>query len=155
MAATLSGCSDPVGPVPGPVPDVPVELLEGAPVFVEHGGLSFTLRTDLWRDFMPPAEPCGSPLMAVLMLCEADSVDIPSDIDLAYMWALNDGEVWSVALEEEPDPSWYPPHVLGRTARGGPKWGPHIFIDVVVAVVTPGNGTFLLAARDQWIVRTE
>ena len=148
------GCSDLVGPAPVPVPDVPVELLVGAPELVEFDGHTFALGTNLWRDFMPMSPPGGTGLLAMVTLSEVDSLDIPSDIDLGYVWVLKDDEIWAAAFVEPQPPGW-PPHVRVRVARDGPKWGPFIHVDVVAGILAGDDSMFLLAARDQWIARTD
>jgi len=153
----LAGCvQDPVGVSPGPpVPVVSAERLADAPAEITPAGLTFVIEeTYLWRDFQPSWPPGDGGLMAVIRVAEADSMPIPPGTHLAYLWVRNGDEVWGTSFAEPPQPGW-PPHVLVRVARGGPAWGPHIFVDVVVGIRAADGGVHLLAARDQWIHRTD
>jgi len=153
----VAGCAqDPTSASRDPeVPAVPRESLATAPEEAVAGDLTFVIEeTYLWRDFQPVSPPSDGGLMAVIRIAEADSMAIPPDTHLAYLWVLNGDEVWATDFAEPAQPGW-PPHMQVRVARGGPAWGPHIYVDVVVGIRVADGGLHLLAARDQWIHRTD
>jgi len=152
-----AGCvQDPTGVTLDPeVPSISSERLARAPEETVAAGLSFVIEEAyLWRDFQPVSPPGDGGLMAVIKIAERDSTAIPPDTNLAYLWVLNGSEVWATCFAEPAQPGW-PPHVQVRVARGGPAWGPHIYVDVVAGIRTAGGGVHLVAARDQWINRTD
>ena len=146
--------SEVAGPADPSVPDVPIELLLGAPEQVQVDGNTLVLETELWRDFQPFAPPVGWGLIAMALMSYADSLSLPAEVDLGYVWVLNDSEVWAAAFTG-PDPPGWPDYMRVRTARDGPKWGPFIHVDVVVGVLIGDEEMLLLAAREQWIRRTD
>lgn len=153
LLASCGGCSDFVGPSAAPVPDVPYELLAGAPERVELVGQAYVLEAYLNRDFMPVCPPDGQPLSAMVTMSEVHSLDVPDEIELGYVWVLHEGEVWAAALVGR-EPEGWESHTRVGLAGEGPKWGPFIHVDVVVGVLVGDDGMFLLAARDQWIHKT-
>ncbi len=143
---TDSGC--PPADISHDPPDVeaPAETLS----IGEH---AYTLDCTLWRDFMPICPPNGRQLIAVILLIEVDSLDIPAGIDLSYLWVLNEDLVWATAFSDETRPKT-PPFMIEKVARCGPKWGPNITVDVVTRVLD-GEGTeYLLIRRDVLIDST-
>jgi hypothetical protein len=143
------GCEDPVSSPQ----EFPVEKLLSAPDTIETGGKKIILTSYLWRDFMPVSPPDGKPLIAVVMIESVDSSDIFRLIKPEAIYIVNGNEVWSSFFVEEipPDNS---PFSIKRIARDGPKWGPGIFVDVVVSI-NIGTERKLLQAPDQYIHRTE
>ena len=39
--------------------------------------------------------------------------------------------------------------------RNGPKWGPHVYVDVIVELVTGPTTAFLLLAKNQLVSRSD
>jgi hypothetical protein len=143
------GCEDPVSSPQ----EIPVEKLLSAPDTIDIEGEKIILNTYLWRDFMPVSPPDGKPLIALLMIESVDSSDISGFINPEAVYVVNGNEVWSSFFEDEipPDNS---PFRLTRIARDGPKWGPGIFVDVIV-LLNVGRDKKLLRASDQYINRTD
>ena len=143
------GCEDPVSSPQ----EFPVEKLLSAPDTIETGGKKIILTSYLWRDFMPVSPPDGKPLIALIMIESVDSSDISGFIKPEAVYVVNENEVWSSFFEDEipPDNS---PFRLTRIARDGPKWGPGIFVDVIV-LLNVGRDEKLLRASDQYINRTD
>lgn len=135
---------------------VPVEQLLAAPEEVGVAGQHYVLETSLYRDFMPPAPADGWPMRAFVWLTEADSLEIPSTIDMNTLWVIRDGqEVWQTGFRDDYQPSLPPPpHQLKKSAEGGPKWTPRIFVDVVVRIVDGEGNVYLLRAAEQLVERS-
>lgn len=141
----------------GPLtPSVPRQRLLEAPLQIEIDGRQYTLETYLWRDFMPPVNPVGSDLMAVVDITAVDKLPFPADIDSTKIYVVNGEEVWETGFAEElrpPDQAHL--YQLREVARGGPKWDPGIQVEVVVRVIAGSGEAYLLRASKQTIHRTD
>lgn len=145
----LPACDDDVSAPVSPVPyDVTLAQLASAPETLDLPEQDYHLETELWRDFMPISPPDGKPLIAVVRL--VSDAPIPDNVKLVYLWVVSDGRVWATKFAEEPVVSG---NTIQGVARGGPKWGPDISVDVVVAVKV-GNEFRLVRAAKQLITAT-
>lgn len=143
----LAGCNEPptIGLEPGEAAN--------APTRIQLDGRELTLEAYLWRDFMPVAPPNGQPLVAVLRVRTANGTQFPAGVTADLVSVLYDGQVWAApAVQEHPGTQ---PNVLEVVARDGPKWGPHVYVDVVVRLRDAGGQTHLLRAPNQLIGRTD
>lgn len=128
--------------------------LQAAPEAIVVAGSAFSLKAELWRDFMPVAPPNGQPLAVVGQLCTLDKA-VPANLTIDRVSVVFGTEIWTAAID----------HVVEVTsttcgaqfvAAGGPKWGPGVTVDVIVRVREGGPGrTFLLRAANQPIGRTD
>ncbi len=119
-------------------------------------GRTYTLETDLYRDFMPPSPPDGQPLTAIIRVTAEDRNPFPATLDADRVWVINGKEVWEeslLAVSSAGDPERR--HQLEKIARGGPKWGPGIYVAVVVRVIENSGRDHLLRASRQFIARTD
>ncbi|GEM_PF-902250 len=128
----------------GEVTNDPVfaQVLKSAPEHLTADNLNFELRTSLWRDFMPVAEENGSPLMAVNELIEMDSLAISEVVKLKKQYVIHEHKIWTTTysyMKQVDD------HVLNGGAKGGPKWGPGIAVDVVCEFEIAGQRYRILA----------
>ncbi len=130
-------------------PSVPLKHLEGAPEKVNIGGRAFTLETFLSRDFFPFCPPDGWPLIAEAYVVASGEEEFPTWLDADRLWVVNGEDVWEVVPIEEKQPC--PANQLMRVARGGPKWKPLIYVDVVIRLVDAKGNSYLLRAADQKI----
>ncbi len=130
-------------------PSVPLKQLEGAPETVVIEGRDFTLETFLNRDFFPICPPDGRPLIAVAYVVASGEEKFPTWLDADRLWVVNDEEVWEAVPVDEKSPC--PANQFKRFARGGPKWKPYIYVDVIIRLVDPKGNTYLLRAADQQI----
>lgn len=146
----ISGCGlfEPTGP------QSDIEELLSAPEKIDINGREYVLETFLWRDFMPICPPDGRSLIAIILVTATDGLPFPSSIDTDLIFVVNEQLVWEAQLSGEPSPP-YGEHQLKKVARDGPKWGPKIYVDVVVRIIDDENNTYLLRASDQWIGRTD
>jgi hypothetical protein len=112
------------------------------------------LSTTLWRDFMPISPPDGKPLIAVAYITATDTARFPSTVSADAIWIINGQQVWASWLALEPFPP-VQPNRIERVARNGPKWGPNIYVDVVVRLLDGQGNTALVRAPHQWISRTD
>jgi len=131
----------------------PEELLD-APSRLTFGGHTYELQTFLWRNFQPICPPDGDPLIALVWLVEADSLSIPEDVTIDFLWVVNGDVTWATEFSSEARPP-QPAYILEKVARGGPKWGPGIAVDVVVRVRTGSGDTYRILAAQQAIHRTD
>ena len=139
----------------GPPTLVPVTSeLRGAPQVIAVGGVTVQLGTYLWRDFQPITPPDGKPLIAVLRVTSVDAAAIPATLQADSAWVLNADLAWAAAVREE-QPRGASPSAFEVVARGGPKWGPGVTVDVVVRLHDDTGRQVLVQARGQLIARTE
>jgi hypothetical protein len=123
---------------------------------LELNGQTYEIQTDLARNFwlgIPPIGPDGEPLIAGIRLVEVDSLAIPRDVTMDYLWVVNGDETWATEFTDEERPP-QPPYRIERVARNGPKWGPGITVDVVARVRAGDGAAYRVLARDQMITRT-
>jgi len=130
-----------------------IDELLSAPEKVEIDGQHYTIETYLWRDFMPVSPPDGKPLIALIRVTEIDSQTIPETLDATKLWVINGDDLWETGFSDEQRP-YTEPFQLEKVARDGPKWGPGIYVTVVVKIEY-GNSTYLIKASDQLIERTD
>ena len=146
---------------------VSVNDLRNAPTAVVLDGRSLSLSAYLWRDFMPgsPPAPDGKPMIAVLKVATSDKKPFPSGVRLDRAWVLFGKQVWEASEFREPvkDPlydkdSWIncsDSPVCEAVARDGPKWGPGVFVDVVVRLTDKDGRHYLLQAPKQLVRRSD
>jgi hypothetical protein len=149
-AAALLGCSDQGAEQP---PCYSVSSLKAAPDKIVVDGTSLILQTFLWRDFMPISPPDGKPLTAVVYVTVADAGPLPSSISVDALWVVNGNQTWAAWLLD--DPGERRADRITKIASNGPKWGPGVYVDVVVRVFDAAHNAFLLRAPNQWIGRTD
>jgi len=133
----------------------PLETLRAAPETVSVGESVLRLETFIWRDFMPGpgATPDGSPMMASLRVISVDSQPIPSTLVADLGWIIWNDQVWEAPVVEDP-PRQPGATELDLMMRGGPKWGPDIYVDAVVRVIGADGASRLLRARQQRVTAT-
>lgn len=140
---------------PGP-PDIPVPQLLAALDTIVVAGRQLYLSTYMWRDFQPISPPNGKPLIALIYVTATDSIRLPSNISVDAVWIVYNNEVWKSWLSDaNPSSPQQIPNRIEKVARDGPKWGPHVFVDVIVRVYNGSGTSFLLRASNQWISRTD
>ena len=154
LGLQLVSCSngeEVVGPGPGATP----ETLGAAPETVSVAGVALRLRTYIWRDFMPGpgAERDGSPMMAAFQVMTVDGTPVPPTLRANVGWIVWGDRVWEGPVAEE-RPREAGGSKLEVMMRGGPKWGPGIYVDAVVRIVDGEGIAHLLAARHQEVEAT-
>jgi hypothetical protein len=129
-------------------------------------GRSLSLSAYPWRDFMPGTVngPDGSPMMVGLKVATTDKKPFPSGVRLDRVWVLFDEQVWEVsefrARRKSPrydEDSWINCAALPAcevTIRDGPKWGPGVFVDVVVRLRDKEGRHLLLQVSKQYVNAT-
>ncbi len=142
--------------------------LRKAPTEVLLDGKALSLSASLWRDFMPISPPDGKPMIAVLKVATSDKKPFPSGVRMDGAWILFGDQIWQVSeLRGQGEGSPGNKDSSGRwincpdtpvcefTARGGPKWGPGVFVDVVVRLTDKDGRHYLLQAPKQSVKRTD
>ncbi len=142
---------------PFSVDPLTLEMLLSAPEQIQIDARLYRLETYLWRDFMPPSHPDGEPLIALIWVTAIDQLPFPAKVDADKLWIINGQEVWETEFSDEEIPqNSNRMHQLVKIARDGPKWGPDIYVDVVVKVKNYNNfNSYLLRASNQYIGATE
>jgi hypothetical protein len=145
---------------------VPIKDLRKTPTEVVLDGRALTLSAYLWRDFMPSTFPApnGSPMMAVFKIATSDKKPPLSKVRIDRAWVLFGEQVWEIPdlrrnverITDNKDSSekWIScpdSSVCEFTARNGPKWGPGVFVDVVVRLIDEEGRHHLLQARKQYV----
>lgn len=101
--------------------------LKNAPEYLRLDGINLDLSAYLWRDFMPPSGPNGSPLMAVVEL-EGENGLLPGEIESERLYIIYENNIWATGFDEvsiEDDE-------IEVISRNGPKWGPDVEVEVVL-----------------------
>jgi hypothetical protein len=147
LVLTLAACARDAARITAPDPNDPSSI----PQLVVIDGARLTLEADLWRDFMPFAPPDGRPLAASFKVRNQSGAPLPGGLAITSARVYHRGEVWTSTptTYETNDPA-----LLLAASHGGPKWGPHVTVDVVV-VLTRGDKRLALRAADQLIGRTD
>jgi hypothetical protein len=128
------------------VPSAAAEL-RATPTSVVVHGVRLTLRTSLWRDFMPISPPDGKPLIVLARVEGADGSPVPAVIEATTISVVFSDSLWTAAAKEEQSRAAAAP-AYEVIARDGPKWGPGVHVDVVVRL-TDGMRAWLLRAANQ------
>ncbi len=119
---------------------------------IHEGNITYSLETYMWRDFMPISPPDGKPLIVVIKIHASGVLEFPSTISLERLWLIYGTEIISALPTNEYK-------LYGSTYemifREGPKWGPGIFINVVVKLKGINFRIYYLKAIDQPIHRTD
>jgi hypothetical protein len=154
LSAVLLSCADIGEVLPPAAPDIPIHELLAAEDTITVDGKSLTLSTYMWRDFMPISPPDGKPLIGIAYIDGIDTASLPSTIRADAIWIVYDGQVWrSLFNDETSNPA--KPNRLERVFRNGPKWGPGVYLDVIVRLLDGAGGAHLLRASHQYISRTD
>jgi len=149
LAGCFTGCKEGISPNVAPVPP----HVRSAAERVVVGGATVWLETFLWRDFQPVSPPNGEPLIAILRVRTVNGAAISPTAKADSVWIINGETAWVAQVMQE-----YPTAdttYLEVVARGGPKWGPGIRVDVVLRVRDGSTPPILLRASAQPIHRTD
>lgn len=131
----------------GPTAELPESAdLANAPFRADVGGLTATLRADVWRDLMPGDGSHG--LIARVDL--VGDAPLPADLALERVYVVRGDRVWSAPFTGEERPP-RPPNELEKVARDGPWWDDQLRVDVIVRMRTPAGDTAWLASRGEQI----
>jgi hypothetical protein len=129
--------------------------LSGVPESVSFGKAVLSLSAYIWRDFMPiavaqesdlAAAKGGRPMVARIQLMSQNDMPMPSRLRAEVVWIVQGDLVWETKpFEERSGDSGSYEFVI----RGGPKWQPGSYVDVVVRLVDERGATLKLALRHQ------
>ena len=103
---------------------------------------------------MPVSPPDGKPLIALVWIVATDSLAVPETMESDRIYIIFGSEIWESKLTAIEDPGSGEEFKLERIARDGPKWGPHVAVDVVVRIFF-NERLYYLRAEQQWIYRTD
>lgn len=141
----LTNCSDPISSPP----DIPIKELLSAPEVLIIENKSIKLETTVYLDLQPVVS--STPMIAAVFIETVDSSYIPSIIDTKSIYIVKDNKVWkSFFSSEAPPETNIKPYRIVKIARDGPKWGPDIYVDVVVSLKIKDK-SYLIRASDQYI----
>ena len=128
------------------------DQLRSAPTTIVVEAQTLTLRATLWRDFMPISPPDGKPLAAALRVQPSSGTNVPPSLRATAVYVVLGDDMWTAEpLEERSRTETAPAYEF--VARGGPKWGPDVNVDVIVRL-TDGSRSWLLRAPEQRISAT-
>ena len=133
----------------------PIDELLSAPEQIEIDSREYILETSLYRDFHPICPPDGQPLWGFIWVVAVDSLSFPVSLDADHVWIINNNDVWDTDLVDREIPYEYEYKMQKRTKGDGPKWGPDIYVDVVVQIIDEEGNAYLLRASDQEIFRLD
>lgn len=119
---------------------------------VNINGIGYTLETYMWRDFMPISPPNGKPLIVIIQIYAVGEEKFPTSIKIERLWLINGSIIISTISTDEYSING---NCLEMVFRDGPKWGPGIYIDVVVKLIEINFNRYYLKAVNQYIYRTD
>jgi len=151
LAVSILGCADDGVSVP---PSIPLNQLLAAPDTIQVEGRTLYLTTSLNRDFMPVTPPDGDPLVAAVYITATDTVMLSPSVSADAIWIVYEDQIWSAWLVEGISSHFPQQNRIMKIARNGPKWGPNVYVTVVVRVKDSSGNSFHLRASDQWIGST-
>lgn len=153
ISLLLVGCLDHGISFP---PDIPVQKLLSTPDTIVVENRSMALSTYMWRDFQPMSSENGQFLIAIVFVTAIDTIQIPSNISADAVWIVHNNQVWKSWLsnKDAPAPEFKPNRIV-KVARDGPKWGPDVYVDVIVRVTDGKGRSQLLRGSKQYIGRTD
>jgi len=137
-------------------PFSPVEDLDRIPETITVNGVSISMETFLWRDFMPTiGAPPGSHLRAVITLTAEGTASFPDYVGADRLYVIYGEEVWETAFAEEIRPRDNA-HLnqIQLVARGGPKWPVESLVHLIVRITIKGQGYRFIKALNQIIGAT-
>ena len=173
LLLALIPASFPFEPFPARVAqakEVSINDLRKSPTRIVLDGKSLSLSAYLWRDFMPsvPSMIDGKPMIAVFKVATSDKKSFPSGIRIERAWVLFGEQMWETSdfreqlggptNNKDSSEKWIncaDATVCEAVARGGPKWGPGVFVDVVVRLTDREGRHHLLQAPKQYVQRTD
>jgi len=117
---------------------------------VNVGGITYSLETYMWRDFMPISPPDGRPLIVIIRVHALGVDDFPLSTIIERLWLIDGSNIISTLHTEEYSVNG---NTLEMFFRNGPKWGPGIFVDVIVKLIDM-DFSFCVKAVDQPIHQT-
>lgn len=145
---------------------VSIKDLRNAPTMIVIDNRALHLSAYAWRDFAPSTfGGGGTGLMVAFKVTSADKQPLPSGIRMERAWVLFGEEVWEVsdlrggkagqsqnkdAWIKCPNSPW-----CEITVRDGPKWGPGVYVDVVVRLTDSEGKQYLIQAPNQYVLRTD
>ena len=127
------------------------EDLRSSPEILSIGNNNFILTTYLQRDFFPPTEENGRKMNCINKLTEMDGKNIPNTLKLKKQYVINGSQIWIAKYNEIRENVNF---IKEGLVRNGPKWGPHIEVDVVCEFENLGI-TYRIIAKSQIIGRTD
>ncbi|MBU0713207.1 hypothetical protein KKA87_14995 [bacterium] len=131
-------------------------MLSDIPDTLNIGNTSIILKTYMWRDFQPISPANGKPLIAIFRIITIDSTNLPEGIKADAAWIICKEGIWDTYFsDEEPAEYEIQPYQLYEIARDGPKFGPNIYVDVVVRIIDNMDIEYFLKAENQYIGRTD
>ena len=146
-------------------PDLSVSIkdLRNAPTVVVIDNRSLHLSAYPWRDLAPVTGVAdGRPLMVAVKVASADKQPLPSGIRMDRAWVLFGEETWEVsnlkgrrAGQDQDKDSWIncsDSPQCETTLRDGPKWGPDVYVDVVVRFIDSQGKAYFLQAPKQYVI---
>ena len=149
----IISCSDDGVSVP---PDIPIQTLLTTPDTIVVENRKMYLSTFLWRDFQPVSPKDGKPLIALVYVTGVDTMQLPITISADAVWIVYNNQAWkSWLVNQDIPPADVKQNCLVKIARDGPKWGPYIYVDVIVRVRNGDGSSQLLRASEQYIGRSD
>lgn len=139
-----------------PAPTMPLQLLNAARDTVVVNGVEYCATISPWRDFMPGPNTSldGKGLLVHTSLQRCDSLSIPENLHLKFLWVIYNNEVWGAVLGEESTP-YNADFRREAMARGGPKWGPSVDVRGVIGFADEHGEFHMVCTPPIMIGRTD
>lgn len=154
----VAGCSN------SGITGLDVDTFDAVPTRIEFDGVSYYLSPFIWRDFsLVVGQSGGSDLFAAAVVYPVDEPEVPLicepevpgnscrrhiSVVESHVKNRETGEIWSTRkLESKGVYYGLESDGLEYIARGGPRWGPGILVDLVVKVRSLDGESALLRAE--------
>jgi hypothetical protein len=125
---------------------IPLDILLNSPEKLEIEGLTYSLKTYLWRNLMPGTDPSERGVQAIAKLIALEQTTFPNTLKMDSIWLIKDKEVWQGNFLDETRIA-EEPNQLEMLAIGAPVWDGEVI--VVVQLDSNGQRHFLKAEKQK------
>ena len=129
-----------------------INQLLSAPDTITVEDKQLYLTTWLYRDFASKNYWSYETLFVGCFISSTDRKHINDLISVETVWIVYKNQVWHSQLKEmvmPPQAIW--PELAMESVDRGPKWGPNVYVDVIINVIDKKGNTKLLRAPNQLI----
>ncbi len=129
------------------------ELYSKASEVVTINNQDLFIQPDLYRNFMPGGlSKKDHRLVAHCSLSDMDKNAIPDNLEIKFMYVINDSEAWKTFPTIDDNSS--SDYSISFYSAEGPNWDTGIEVDVVLEVVSNGK-TYFIISNDNEIKKIE
>lgn len=120
------------------IPDIDLDKLLSTPIEVEFNGHHLRADANIWGNYLLSSCWTGGYIWAYMHVIDMNN-ESPPDIELKYLWAVYEQDVWAIAIKEA-DISIGEDR-LHVSFLNGPPWPPESSVDVIIGALDPTDPT--------------